>query len=219
MSSRPLVVRTLGRTDYNSCWQAMQQFTQARDNTTPDEIWLTEHPPVYTLGQAGRVEHLLQPSDIPVVHCDRGGQVTYHGPGQLIIYALLDLHRTGYGVRSLVGRLEQAVIALLDDHGISATNRSNAPGVYVAEKKIAALGLRIRHGCTYHGISLNVDMDLEPFDHINPCGYSHLEVTQLADLDIHDDLTTISHSLLPHLIQKLGYTEIRAGGSRLPSQH
>lgn len=216
--SRPLVVRRLGQTDYNSCWQAMQRFTKTRDKTTLDEIWLTEHPPVYTLGQAGKVEHLLQPNGIPVVHCDRGGQVTYHGPGQLIVYVLLDLRRAGFGVRSLVNRLEQAVIAQLDDYGIGAASRSNAPGVYVAEKKIAALGLRVRHGCTYHGISLNIDMDLEPFSYINPCGYSDLEVTQLTDLGIHDNLEAISHALLPHLMQKLGYTEICSSTTHLPSQ-
>lgn len=159
----------------------MRAFTDSRDADTPDELWLLEHPPVFTLGQAGRPEHLLAPGTIPVIQTDRGGQVTYHGPGQLVAYVLLDLRRAGIGIKRLVERLEQAVIDLLAEHGIEAERRANAPGVYVAGAKIASLGLRVRNGCSYHGLALNVDMDLEPFSRINPCGYAGLSITQLVD--------------------------------------
>ena len=170
-----------GLQDYPATWAAMRAFTDARDATTPDELWLLEHAPVFTLGQAGRPEHLLAPGAIPVIQTDRGGQVTYHGPGQLVAYLLLDLRRAGIGVKRLVDLLEQAVIDLLAGYGVQAERRAGAPGVYVADAKIASLGLRVRNGCGYHGLALNVDMDLEPFGRINPCGYAGLTVTQLVE--------------------------------------
>lgn len=170
-----------GLQDYAATWAAMRAFTDAREADTPDELWLLEHPPVFTLGQAGRPEHLLAPGTIPVVQTDRGGQVTYHGPGQLVAYLLLDLRRAGIGIKRLVERLEQSVIDLLAEHGVAAERRADAPGVYVAGAKIASLGLRVRNGCSYHGLALNVDMDLEPFGRINPCGYAGLAVTRLVD--------------------------------------
>ena len=174
--------RLPGLQDYQSTWEAMRAFTLARDAATPDALWLLEHPPVFTLGQAGRPEHLLNPGAIPVVQTDRGGQVTYHGPGQLIAYLLFDLRRAGIGVKRLVHILEQSVIEVLADRGIAAAARPDAPGVYVNGAKIASLGLRVRQGCSYHGLALNVAMDLEPFQRINPCGYPGLTVTQMADL-------------------------------------
>lgn len=179
-----LIVRHLGRVAYEPTWQAMQAFTAQRVADTPDELWLLEHPPVYTQGQAGKPEHLIAATDIPVVPIDRGGQITYHGPGQLVAYLLVDLRRRGYGVRELVTRMEQAVIDLLAAEGVSAERQAGAPGVYVAGAKIAALGLRVRHGCTYHGLALNVNMDLGPFAAINPCGYAGLAVTQCRDLGV-----------------------------------
>jgi lipoyl(octanoyl) transferase len=178
----PIILRTLGRRDYASVWRAMRAFTDGRDDDTPSELWLVEHPPVFTQGQAGKPEHLLDPGGIPVVQSDRGGQVTYHGPGQVVLYLLLDLRRAGLGIRALVTRMEEAVIGLLAEQGIDATARPDAPGVYVNGAKIASLGLRVRHGRSYHGLALNVDMDLSPFGRINPCGYRGLAVTQLADL-------------------------------------
>jgi len=177
-----LVVRSLGRRDYQATWEAMRRFTDERGPETPDELWLLEHPPVFTLGQAGRPEHLLAPGDIPVVQTDRGGQVTYHGPGQLIAYLLLALPRAHIGIKALVHLLEQSVIDLLADYDIVAVARTDAPGVYVEGAKIASVGLRVRRGCSYHGIALNLDLDLEPFQRINPCGYAGLAVTRLADL-------------------------------------
>ena len=178
------IVRHLGRVDYEPTWRAMQSFTAERGPDTPDELWLLEHPPVFTLGQAGKREHILTDLGIPVIAIDRGGQVTYHGPGQLVVYVLLDLRRRGYGVKQLVLRLEQAVIDLLAGFGVVAERRAGAPGVYVNEAKIAALGLRIKNGCSYHGLVLNVAMDLTPFSAINPCGYEGLAVTQTSDLGI-----------------------------------
>ena len=178
------VVRSLGRLEYVPAWQAMQAYTAARGSAGADELWVLEHPAVYTLGQAGRSEHLLAANDIPLVRCDRGGQITYHGPGQAVVYALIDLRRRGYGVRELVHRIEQAVVDLLGDFAIAGERRPGAPGVYVAGAKIAALGLRVRHGCTYHGVALNVDGDLAPFAAINPCGYPGLPVTRLLDLGV-----------------------------------
>jgi lipoyl(octanoyl) transferase len=175
------IVRHLGRVEYAPTWRAMQDFTAQRTAGTPDEIWLLEHPPVYTQGQAGKPEHLIAATDIPVVPIDRGGQITYHGPGQILAYVLVDLRRRGYGIRELVTRLEQAVIDLLAAHGVTAARLAGAPGVYVDGAKIAALGLRVRHGCTYHGLALNVDMDLRPFAAINPCGYAGMRVTQCRD--------------------------------------
>lgn len=197
------MVRRLGRVAYEPTWRAMQAFTAARGPETPDELWLLEHPPVYTLGLAGRREHILRITDIPVISIDRGGQVTYHGPGQIVAYLLLDLKRRGYGVRELVTRMEQAVIDLLAGYGIEGRRRDRAPGVYVAGKKIAALGLRIRHGMSYHGLALNVDMDLAPFTHINPCGYQGLEVTQLADLGVTESPDQVAERLRIHLEKAL----------------
>jgi len=181
--SRPNVKR-LGLVDYAPAYEAMKRFTAARGPETPDELWLLEHPPVYTVGQAGREEHLPRGSRIPVVRIDRGGQITYHGPGQAVAYVLLDLRRRGLTVSGLVRRIEQAVIDLLARHGIAGARRPGAPGVYVGPAKVAALGLRVRRGCSYHGVALNVDMDLAPFGDIDPCGYPGLEVTQLADLGV-----------------------------------
>ncbi len=180
----PVRVRRLGATDYIETWDAMKAFTAGRDAATADELWVTEHPSVFTQGLNGRAEHLLAPGDIPVVQIDRGGQVTYHGPGQLVLYCLLDLPRLGLGVKGLVGSIERAIVEWLAGYGIAARTRSGAPGVYVGGAKIAALGLRVRKGCCYHGLSLNVDMDLEPFGRINPCGYAGLAVTQLRDLGV-----------------------------------
>jgi lipoyl(octanoyl) transferase len=177
-----LRLRRRGAVDYAACLADMQTFTDQRDADTPDELWLVEHPPVFTLGLAGKPEHVLDAGDIPVVRCDRGGQITYHGPGQVVLYALLDLNRAGLGVKALVTLLEQAVIDLLAGFDITAERRPGAPGVYVAGAKIAALGLRVRRGCCYHGLSFNVAMDLAPFTRINPCGYAGLAVTQLRDL-------------------------------------
>ena len=183
-----VTIRTLGRTEYEATWRAMQAFTDARGAATPDEIWLTEHPPVYTLGLAGRREHLLRENGIPAIKVDRGGQITYHGPGQLVAYTLFDLKRAKLGVRDMVRRIEAAVIQWLDSVGISAYGKASAPGVYVAtagvEAKIAALGFKVRKGCTYHGLAVNIAMDLAPFADIDPCGFPGLEVTQLADLGV-----------------------------------
>lgn len=180
MSDHP-ILRTPGRVDYEPTWRAMQDFTAGRGPDTPDEIWLLEHPPVFTLGMAGKREHLLADIGIPVVPIDRGGQVTYHGPGQIVVYLLLDLRRRGYGVRELVRRIEQAVIDVLAAYGVACVRLAGAPGVYVGGAKIAALGLRVKAGCTYHGLALNVDMDLAPYRAINPCGYAGMAVTQLKD--------------------------------------
>ena len=181
----------------------MQRFTDTRDEHTGDELWLLEHPPVYTLGRNGKDEHLLDPGDIPVIRTDRGGQVTYHGPGQLIAYCLLDIRRRRLGVQSLVRILEQAVIDLLAAYNVSGTRRDRAPGVYVDGRKIAALGLRVRRGCSFHGLALNVDMDLSPFARINPCGYEGLEVTQLRDLGIDLDIGQAGNAFRVHFEQLL----------------
>lgn len=176
------LVRKLGRVEYLPVWERMRDFTDRRTADSPDEIWLLQHPPVFTQGQAGRAEHVLAPGDIPVVQADRGGQVTYHGPGQWVAYLLVDLRRRQLGVRDLVDLIESSIIRLLEEYGIAAQTRAGAPGVYVGDAKIAALGLRVRRGCSFHGLALNVDMDLEPFRRINPCGYAGLEVTSMADL-------------------------------------
>jgi lipoyl(octanoyl) transferase len=185
----------------------MQAFTDQRTEDTNDEVWLVQHPPVFTLGKSGKQEHLLDTGDIPVIQVDRGGQVTYHGPGQLVAYVLLDINRLGLGVRELVTRLETSVINLLSEHGIEAMSRQDAPGVYVDDKKIAALGLRVRRGRCFHGLALNVEMDLEPFDRINPCGYPGLEVTQMADFVDSIDFENIMQQLLSHLRQQLKYDQ------------
>ena len=196
----------LGRSDYEPVWQAMKQFTEQRQQETRDEIWLTEHNPVYTQGLNGRSEHVLNTGNIPLVKVDRGGQVTYHGPGQLIVYFMLDLNRLGIGIRSLVMSLEQAVINLLQDYAIDAHARREAPGVYVGDAKIAALGLRVRKGCCYHGLSLNLDMDLTPFSGIDPCGYKGLPVIQLADLADFSH-AQLEQQLCNHLIETIGYEQ------------
>jgi len=200
-------IRSLGRTDYESTWRAMQAFTDVRDATTPDEIWLTEHPPVYTLGLAGRREHLLRENGIPAIKVDRGGQITYHGPGQLIVYLLFDLKRARLGVRDMVRRVEASVVQWLDFVGISAYGKPFAPGVYVAtagvEAKIAALGFKVRKGCTYHGLAVNIAMDLAPFADIDPCGFPGLEVTQLADLGVARTLDAAGAELAPILARHL----------------
>ena len=194
--------------EYQPTWRAMQQFTAARDAATRDEIWLLEHPPVYTLGLAGKMEHVLAPGDIPVIHIDRGGQVTYHGPGQLVVYPLIDLKRLRLGVRALVEALENSVIATLAEFGIQAAGRRDAPGVYTpGGRKIAALGLRVRRGCSYHGLAFNIAMDLEPFSRINPCGYADLEITQLKDLGGPADVNTVAARLKPRLLDQLGYNK------------
>lgn len=197
-------VKTLGRVEYEPTWRAMQAFTAARTAETPDEIWLLEHPPVYTLGVAGKDEHLPRiDNGIPVVRIDRGGQITYHGPGQIVAYLLLDMRRLGLTIRPLVRRMESAVIDLLAAYGVEAHGRPEAPGVYVGNAKIAALGLRIRNGCCFHGLALNVDMDLAPFHAINPCGYPGLEVTQLRDLGIGDPQELVAVKLAERLIETL----------------
>jgi len=197
------IVKRLGRVDYEPTFRAMQAFSAARTPETRDELWIVEHPPVYTLGQAGKPEHILRDVGIPVVRIDRGGQVTYHGPGQVVIYLLLDLARLKIKVRELVSSIEQAVIDLLAEDGVTAARRDGAPGVYVGEAKIAALGLRIRNGCSYHGVALNVDMDLSPFAAINPCGYAGLEVTQTRDLGIPLTAHETGELLSQHLLQQL----------------
>jgi lipoyl(octanoyl) transferase len=193
----------MGVTEYAAAYDAMRAFTARRTADTPDELWLLEHPPVYTLGQAGKPEHLLRDNGIPVVRVDRGGQVTYHGPGQAVIYVLLDLRRRGLTVKRLVWLLEQAVIDLLAAHGAAGARRASAPGVYVEDAKVAALGLRVRGGCTYHGLALNVDLDLAPFRDINPCGYEGLAVTRLADLGVSMSTTTASEALAGYLATTL----------------
>jgi lipoyl(octanoyl) transferase len=203
-----LIIRDFGLQDYEPIWQAMQKFTAERDDSTPDELWCLEHPPIFTMGLNGKKEHLLNIKDIPVINIDRGGQVTYHGPGQLIIYTLIDLERLNMGVKDLVNAIEQSVIQLLKEYGINALGKENAPGVYVDEKKIAALGLRIKRNKSYHGLSLNIDMDLSPFQQINPCGYVGLTVTQLKDLKPEMDLSNVKNELLSHLGQLIGYQNI-----------
>ena len=177
-------IENLGLRPYQEIWHAMRACTAARDADSADQIWLVQHPPVYTQGQAGKPEHLLAPGDIPVIQIDRGGQITYHGPGQTVMYLLLDLRRAGIGIRALVSLIEESVIGYLQELGIRAQSRIDAPGVYVDGKKIASLGLRVRGGCTYHGVALNVDMDLEPFSRINPCGLVGMQMTQLRDLGV-----------------------------------
>ncbi len=205
-STPPLIVRNLGQQDYEPVWHAMQSFTRQRKADSPDELWLVEHPPVFTLGLNGKLKHVLQPGDIPVINVDRGGQVTYHGPGQLVFYPLLNLQRHNLGVRQLVSLLEQLIIDLLATYQVPAQNRADAPGVYVEEAKLAALGLRIKHGCSYHGLALNVNMDLEPFSRINPCGYENMSVTQCSDLGIQSEIKIIAMQLQQQFIDRLGCT-------------
>ncbi|WP_371183425.1 lipoyl(octanoyl) transferase LipB [Xanthomonas sacchari] len=202
----PCRVRQLGRQPYEPVWRAMQRFTDARDEATPDELWVVEHEPVFTLGQAGKPEHVLAPGDIPVLQVDRGGQVTYHGPGQLVVYPLLDLRRLHIGVRDYVCRIEQAIIDTLDEWNILGERRDGAPGVYVGGAKVAALGIRVRRGCTFHGLSFNVAMDLEPFHRINPCGYQGLQVTAVLDLGGPSGMQAVTPVLLAQLARQFGLT-------------
>jgi lipoyl(octanoyl) transferase len=201
-----LHVRRLGLVDYQPVWRAMQTFTDQRDETTPDELWLVQHPPVFTQGQAGRAEHILAPGDIPVIQVDRGGQVTYHGPGQIVAYPLIDIKRLGMGVRALVKGIEQAIIDVLKSYAVDAEIQEGAPGVYIDGVKIASLGLRIRRGNSFHGLSFNIDMDLEPFQRINPCGFQGLQVTNLSALaDI--TMAEVEDRLIAGLSRVLGYND------------
>lgn len=208
-TSSNLLVRQLGVKEYIPIWQAMQAFTQQRDANATDELWLLQHPPIYTLGLNGKRKHLLLENDIPVIDVDRGGQITYHGPGQLVAYTMIDLQRKHLGVRDLVQHIEQAVINLLQDFSITSARKQDAPGVYVQAKKIAALGLRIKKNRSYHGLSLNIHMDLSPFSAINPCGYEGMSVTQLSDLTQQaTEIDTIAASLVKHLSRQLQYNDI-----------
>ncbi|TCI02951.1 lipoyl(octanoyl) transferase LipB [Corallincola luteus] len=206
MNNPSLIVRQLGQRPYQQTWDAMRDFTDHRSADTTDEIWLVEHPPVFTQGQAGKAEHLLAPGDIPVIKVDRGGQVTYHGPGQLVAYILLDLRRKKLGVRELVTQIEQAIVNTLKQYDIDAYPKADAPGVYVSGDKIASLGLRIRKGCSFHGLALNVNMDLSPFQRINPCGYAGLLMTQVADLGGTDNIDELQPVLINALADELGLT-------------
>jgi len=216
VSLRPALVRDLGRVAYEPVWRAMQAFTDARDADTQDEVWLVEHDPVFTLGQAGKPEHVLMPGEIPVIHVDRGGQVTYHGPGQIVAYPLLDLKRLKVGVREYVDRIEQAVIDTLGDWNIGAARRDGAPGVYVDGAKVAALGIRVRRGCTFHGLAFNIAMDLEPFRRINPCGYAGLQVTSMLDLGGPSGLDAVKPRLLDHLAVQFGL-RLQPAAGQLPA--
>ena len=203
-----LIIRDLGLQDYKSTWHAMQKFTAERDETTADEFWCLQHPPIFTMGLNGKDKHLLNIQDIPVINIDRGGQVTYHGPGQLVVYTLIDLGRLNIGVKELVNIIENAIIQLLEEYGIEAQRKENAPGVYIDGEKIAALGLRIKRNKSYHGLSLNIDMDLTPFQQINPCGYEGMEVTQIKDIAPSHNITQVQKDLLKHLSTLLGYVNI-----------
>ena len=200
----PCIIRELGRQPYEPVWRAMQRFTDARTDATVDELWLVEHDPVFTLGQAGKDEHVLAPGNIPVVHVDRGGQVTYHGPGQIVAFPLFDLKRLKVGVREYVCKIEQAMIDTLAEWNIDAVRKDGAPGVYVAGAKIGALGIRVRRGCTFHGLAFNIAMDLEPFHRINPCGYAGLAVTSMLDLGGPSSLDAVKPRLLDHLARQFG---------------
>ena len=202
IAARPIYVRSLGRQDYEPLWRAMQRFTEERTPSTADEIWLTEHPPVFTLGLNGDRSHLLAPGDIPIVPVDRGGQVTYHGPGQLMIYPLLDLRRAKLGVRELVTALEQSAVDLLASHGVTAASRKDAPGVYVEGRKIASVGLRIRRGSSFHGMAFNIDVDLEPFSRINPCGFADLTVTNCRLESIEASRTELEEGFVTRLLSR-----------------
>lgn len=218
MSSALLGVRELGLVEYQTAWQAMQRFTNERLPVTADEIWLLQHPQVFTQGQAGKAEHLLLPGDIPVIQADRGGQVTYHGPGQLVCYLMLDVRRLGFGVRELVSRIEQSLIDVLASYDVQAVAKPDAPGVYVNGAKIASLGLRIRNGRSFHGLALNVDMDLEPFQRINPCGYAGLAMTQMADVVAGPiAISEVSARLREQLAKHLGYAQQQTLASAIES--
>lgn len=199
----PAVIRHLGRAEYEVTWRAMQKFTAERDSASADEIWFLEHAPIFTLGMNASRAHLIAPGDIPVLQIDRGGQVTYHGPGQLVVYPLIDLKRAGLSVRALVSALEQSIVNYAAGFGIEAQGRRDAPGVYVGFRKLASLGIRIRRGASYHGLALNVDMDLTPFERINPCGYEGLKMTQLADLGGPSSVAVVAQDFAPHLLAAL----------------
>ncbi|MGO1070667.1 lipoyl(octanoyl) transferase LipB [Lysobacter sp. CA199] len=203
-------LRDLGRQPYEPVWRAMQAFTDARDAGTPDELWLVEHDPVFTLGQAGKPEHVLMPGDIPVIHVDRGGQVTYHGPGQIVLYPLLDLRRLKVGVREYVDRIEQAVIDTLAEWNIEGARKDGAPGVYVAGAKVMALGIRVRRGCTFHGLAFNIAMDLSPYQRINPCGFQGLQVTSVLDLGGPSGMEQVKPALVANLARQFGLTVEKA---------
>ena len=203
-----LIPRHLGLQPYEIIWQQMQAFTDNRDKDTPDELWLLQHSPVYTQGQAGKPEHILNPGEIPIVQTDRGGQVTYHGPGQLMIYTLLNIERLGMGPRQLVQHLEKIIIALLADYAVTAETKCNAPGVYVNDAKICSIGLRIRKGFSYHGLALNLDMDLEPFTRINPCGYQGMAITQLKDFTPAVDWVAIESKIILYFIHQFDYRRL-----------
>jgi len=206
-SKAQLRVRQLGLSDYELVWHAMQDFTDQRDEHTIDELWLVQHPAVFTQGQAGKAEHVLAPGDIPVIQVDRGGQVTYHGPGQIVAYPLLDIRRSGLGVRELVNRIEESIIRVLERYEVKGERREGAPGIYVSDEKIASLGLRVRRGRTFHGLAFNIDMDLEPFQRINPCGFEGLSVTQLSDL-AKIEIGEVETQLVDSIASSLGYSEI-----------
>ena len=208
---KSVVIRQLGLQAYLPTWQAMRDFTEQRNVTSPDEIWLVEHPAIFTLGQNGQTQHILNAGDIPIVKIDRGGQVTYHGPGQLMVYVLADLRAHGIGIRSLVTYLEQSIVALLSELGIPSYTRCDAPGVYVNNAKICSIGLRIRHWCSYHGMALNVAMDLSPFTRIHPCGYQGLMMTQVKDWLPNISMAQIIPLLLKHLIQHMAYNNVLNG--------
>ncbi|WP_250627439.1 lipoyl(octanoyl) transferase LipB [Pinirhizobacter soli] len=208
--SLPLNIRRLGRVPYEASWKAMSAFTDNRTEDTPDELWLLEHDPVFTLGQAGKMEHVLAPGDIPVVPVDRGGQVTYHGPGQIVAYPMVDLRRSGVGVRELVNRIEQAIIDTMGHWNIVAERVEGAPGVYVAGAKVAALGLRVRRGCSFHGLAFNVNMDLSPYHRINPCGYKGLEVTQVLDLGGPSSLAEVENTLVEEFCRQFDFRPVQA---------
>lgn len=203
--SDSIIIKNLGLQPYEPIWQAMQSFTETRTADTPDEIWLLEHEPVFTLGRNGKKEHILSETNIPIIEIDRGGQVTYHGPGQLIVYLMIDIKRRGLGVRKLVTLIEQSIIDTLNEYQLSAKAKKEAPGVYIGDSKIAALGLRIKKGCSFHGLSLNLEMDLTPFKQINPCGYKNLEVIQLSDYIEDIDVSQVQQQLTFHLTRNLGY--------------
>jgi lipoyl(octanoyl) transferase len=209
VSENTLIVRQLGRQRYMPIWQKMQDFTDTRDENTPDEIWLVEHESVFTQGQAGKDEHLLAPGDIEVIKVDRGGQVTYHGPGQQMMYVLFNLRRLKIGVRELVTWLEECIIESLAEHGIDAYAKADAPGVYVNDSKIASLGLRVRRGCSFHGLALNVNMDLSPFLRINPCGYAGMNMVQTKELNGPQNLEAAGQGLVKHMIKKLNATQVK----------
>ena len=203
-----LTLLNLGKKPYVETWEAMKSFTEHRDKSSNDEIWFVEHPPVYTLGRTGKAACLPKTLDIPLIYSDRGGQVTYHGPGQLVCYLLLDIRRLGLGVRELVTAIEEAVIELIGHHGVVGESKIKAPGVYVDGRKIASLGLRVRRGASYHGLSLNVDMDLEPFMNINPCGFEGLEMIDLMRLGVSNPIAEIRNELADILIRKIGYSDV-----------